>query len=170
MAREYLIVWAGRHRRDVWESLCSDYRERMERWVPVREVAVKVKPTGDERARLAAEGEALLAALPDPCWLVALDRRGRELSTLDLADRLGGSRPSGPIRSRSSSAPTSVSTARSSTRPACACPSPSSPCPTSSPACCSTSSSTGFFPSTRESSTIGNQFDGLPLFWDLLLT
>lgn len=89
MAREYLIVWAGRHRRDVWESLCSDYRERMERWVPVREVAVKVKPTGDERARLAAEGEALLAALPDPCWLVALDRRGRELSTIALADRLG---------------------------------------------------------------------------------
>jgi len=89
MAREYLIVWAGRHRRDVWESLCSDYRERMECWMPVREVAVKVKPTGDERARLAAEGEALLAALPDPCWLVALDRRGRELSTLDLAGRLG---------------------------------------------------------------------------------
>jgi 23S rRNA (pseudouridine1915-N3)-methyltransferase len=88
MAREYLIVWAGRHRRDVWESLCSDYRQRMERWVPVREIAVKVKPTGDERARLAAEGEALLAALPDPCWLVALDRRGRELSTMDLASRL----------------------------------------------------------------------------------
>ncbi len=88
MAREYLIVWAGRHRRDVWESLCADYRQRMERWVPVRELAVKVKPTGDERSRLAAEGEALLAALPDPCWLVALDRRGNELSTLDLAARL----------------------------------------------------------------------------------
>jgi len=89
MARELLIVWAGRHRRDVWESLCADYRERIARWVPVREIAVKVKPIGDERARLAAEGEALLAALPDPCWLVALDRRGRELSTMDLADRLG---------------------------------------------------------------------------------
>lgn len=89
MAREYLIVWAGRHRRDVWESLCSDYRQRMERWMPVREIAVKVKPTGDERARLAAEGEALLAALPDPCWPVALDRRGRELSTMDLSERLG---------------------------------------------------------------------------------
>ncbi|MGD2114875.1 MAG: 23S rRNA (pseudouridine(1915)-N(3))-methyltransferase RlmH [Acidobacteriota bacterium] len=96
MARELLIAWAGRHRRDVWDSLCADYRDRIQRWMPVREVVVKVKPTGDERARLAAEGEALLAALPDPCWLVALDRRGRELATEDLARRMAKLRQDWP--------------------------------------------------------------------------
>ncbi len=88
MAREYLIAWAGRHRRDAWERLAAGYRERIERWVPVRELAVKVRGTGEGAERLAAEGEALLAALPDPCWIVALDRRGRELSTEELAERL----------------------------------------------------------------------------------
>lgn len=88
MAREFLVLWAGRHRRDVWDSLCAEYRERIGRWTPVREQAVKVKPVGDPRSRLAAEGEALLGAVPDPCWLVALDRRGSELSTEQLARRL----------------------------------------------------------------------------------
>lgn len=89
MAREYLICWAGRHRRDAWERLCSGYRERIGRWMPVREVVVKAKATGEGLERRAAEGEALLAALPEPCWLVALDRRGRTLSTEELARRLG---------------------------------------------------------------------------------
>ncbi len=96
MARELLILWAGRHRRDVWESLCADYRERIERWMPVREVVVRAKSAGDDRARLAAEGEALLAALPDPCWTVALDRRGRETSTEELARRMGKLRDEWP--------------------------------------------------------------------------
>lgn len=89
MARELLICWAGRHRRDAWEELCADYRERIARWTPIREVVVKVKGTGEGRERRAAEGEAILAALPDPCWLVALDRRGKALSTNQLARRLG---------------------------------------------------------------------------------
>jgi len=89
MGRELVICWAGRHRRDAWEDLCADYRGRIERWMPVREVVVKVKATGEGVERRAAEGEALLAALPDPCWLVALDRRGRSLSTEQLAQRLG---------------------------------------------------------------------------------
>ena len=89
MTRELLICWAGRHRRDAWEDLCADYRQRIERWMPVREIVVKTKGTGEGRERRAAEGEALLAALPDPCWLIALDRRGKGLSTNDLARRLG---------------------------------------------------------------------------------
>lgn len=89
MAREYLICWAGRHRRDAWEDLCAGYRERIAHWMPVREVVVKPKAAGEGVERRAAEGEALLAALPEPCWLVALDRRGKGLSTEDLARRLG---------------------------------------------------------------------------------
>lgn len=96
MARELLICWAGRHRRDAWEALCADYRERIARWAPVREVVVKAKGTGEGRERRAAEGEALLAALPDPCWLVALDRRGESLSTDRLARRLAAVREEWP--------------------------------------------------------------------------
>lgn len=96
MARELLICWAGRHRRDAWEDLCADYRKRIEHWMPVREVVVKPKGAGEGKERRAAEGEALLAALPDPCWLVALDRRGKGLSTNELARRLGALREEWP--------------------------------------------------------------------------
>jgi 23S rRNA (pseudouridine1915-N3)-methyltransferase len=88
LARELLIVWAGRHRRDRWEELCASYRERIERFTPVRDVAVRCRETGEGRERLRAEGEAVVAALPDPCWLVALDRRGEAISSPDLAARL----------------------------------------------------------------------------------
>ena len=48
---------------------------------------MKVPATGGDRA--AAEGEALLKALPDPVWTVALDRRGRARSSPELAAWLG---------------------------------------------------------------------------------
>lgn len=89
MGRELIVTWAGRHRRDTWDRLCRDYRGRIERWMPIREVVVKARGRGEGRERRAAEGEALLAALPDPCWLVALDRRGKTLSTEELARLLG---------------------------------------------------------------------------------
>jgi 23S rRNA (pseudouridine1915-N3)-methyltransferase len=45
--------------------------------VPVREVAVRARRGGGGGGdRRRAEGEALLSALPDPVWLVAVDPRG----------------------------------------------------------------------------------------------
>jgi 23S rRNA (pseudouridine1915-N3)-methyltransferase len=96
LAREFLIVWAGRHRRDRWEDLCASYRERIERFGPVRELAVRARESGDGRERLRVEGEALLAALPDPCRLVALDRRGEAVSSEALARRLAAWRDEWP--------------------------------------------------------------------------
>lgn len=88
MGREYLIVWAGRHQRRSWEELCSGYRTRIARHLPVRELPVKVRRAGDGAERARAEGEALLAALPDPCWPVALDVGGKPVSSERLAARL----------------------------------------------------------------------------------
>ncbi len=85
MGREILVVWAGRRQRDQWQTLCDDYRERLSRWASVRELPVRVRSGADGGARLAAEGSALLAALPEPCWLVALDRSGRARSSAELA-------------------------------------------------------------------------------------
>ena len=88
MSREILIVWAGRHQRKTWEELCADYRRRIAREVPVNDRHVKVRQCGADPARLAAEGRSLLAALPDPCWSIALDPRGRVTSSEQLAAKL----------------------------------------------------------------------------------
>lgn len=85
MARELVVVWAGRHRRDSWESLCERYRQRIQRYIRIRDCPVRAPKSGDDRARRRREGEALVAAVPADSWLVALDRRGKMLSSKDLA-------------------------------------------------------------------------------------
>lgn len=89
LGREIHILWAGRHDRRPWEALCADYRKRLEREVPIRDQRIKAKVAGDAPERLRAEGEALLTALPDPCWTIVLDPRGRTLSSDDFAREMG---------------------------------------------------------------------------------
>ena len=88
MSRELVIVWAGRHQRGPWEALCDDYRKRIARHVPIRDLPVKVKNTGDDLTRRRAEGERLVATAPGPSWHIALDSRGRSLDSEALADKL----------------------------------------------------------------------------------
>jgi|CXWL01.1.fsa_nt_gi 23S rRNA (pseudouridine1915-N3)-methyltransferase len=89
MSRELLVVWAGRHQRDGWSALVAEYLKRIGRWLPIREIAVKVRDERDPATRLKTEAAALLSALPEPVYLVALDRRGEAVSSPALADRLG---------------------------------------------------------------------------------
>jgi 23S rRNA (pseudouridine1915-N3)-methyltransferase len=88
LSRELVIAWAGRHQRRAWDDLAADYRRRMERFLPVRDLVVKAKATGDGAERKRAEGRALLAALPERSWTVALDPGGELLSSEALAARL----------------------------------------------------------------------------------
>ena len=89
MGRELIVVWAGRHRRDDWERLCASYRERIGRQMPLREVPVKARRgAGEGRRRVAAEAESMLAALPEPCWTVVLDREGTARSSGEVAEWL----------------------------------------------------------------------------------
>jgi 23S rRNA (pseudouridine1915-N3)-methyltransferase len=90
VGREFIILWAGRHRRGVWDDLCSKYRRRIQRFVPIRELPVKVRGSGDGDERRGAEGRALLRALPEPCWAIALDREGEMLSSEGWAENLSG--------------------------------------------------------------------------------
>jgi len=85
MARELRIAWAGRHRRDSWEALCEVYRSRIQRYVRVQDCPVRVRTNRDDSARLRDEGDSLLSAVPPDSWIVALDRRGRMMSSLELA-------------------------------------------------------------------------------------
>jgi len=85
MGRELCIVWAGRHRRDAWESLCRPYRERIGKFLAVRDLPVRVRSglVGAERVR--EEAAALREAVPERAWVVALDRRGKRRSSRELA-------------------------------------------------------------------------------------
>jgi 23S rRNA (pseudouridine1915-N3)-methyltransferase len=96
VSRELLVVWAGRHQRPAWEALCADYRRRIGRLAPVRDLPVRARGGADDPQRRRAEGEALLAALPDPCWPVALDGGGESLDSPGLARRLARLRDDWP--------------------------------------------------------------------------
>jgi len=85
MSRDLVVLWAGRHHRSEWEKLCEPFKRRISRHIRVREVAVRAKATHGDLERLEAEGEALLAAVPEGAWTVALDRRGKMRSSLELA-------------------------------------------------------------------------------------
>ena len=83
-----MIAWAGRHQRRAWEDLAADYRRRIERFLPVRDLAVKARATGEGAERKRAEAKALVAALPEKSWTIALDPRGEMLSSEAFAARL----------------------------------------------------------------------------------
>jgi 23S rRNA (pseudouridine1915-N3)-methyltransferase len=93
--RELLIAWTGRARAGPWETLCADYRERIARFVPVRDLPLRPAP-GEGAERLAAEASGLQRALPIPCRRVALDRRGHALSSPELAEWLQRTRNEWP--------------------------------------------------------------------------
>jgi 23S rRNA (pseudouridine1915-N3)-methyltransferase len=78
---ELLILAVGRCREPALNALVDEYRRRCPWVVRVREVAAG----GDT----AAEAGRLLAALPEGAAVVALDGRGRDLSSEDFARRLG---------------------------------------------------------------------------------
>jgi 23S rRNA (pseudouridine1915-N3)-methyltransferase len=67
----------------------------VERFGPAREVALR-PAAGEGEERLRAEAAAIRKALPQPCRLVTLDRRGRAMSSRQLAEFLARSRDEWP--------------------------------------------------------------------------
>lgn len=88
MGRGIHILWAGRHHRSAWESLCASYRERIAHHGEIVDRPVQVRGKLPDDARRRQEGEALIAALPEPCWLIAMDVGGKSMSSERLAARL----------------------------------------------------------------------------------
>ena len=93
--RELIVAWTGRPRAGPWEELCADYRERIGHFLPVRDLPLRPAP-GEGSERLGVEAAALRRALPSPCRRVALDRRGRLLTSPQLADWLREQREGWP--------------------------------------------------------------------------
>lgn len=80
------IAAVGRARRGPEQALFEHYADRL-RWpLTVTQVQERRKRTGEELK--AAEAALLLEAVPKGAVVVALDERGRELSSPDFAQRL----------------------------------------------------------------------------------
>jgi 23S rRNA (pseudouridine1915-N3)-methyltransferase len=88
-----LIAAVGRAKAGPWRDLERFYLDRLAWPVTVREVEEKRKlPPAQLKER---EAELLLAALPAGATAVALDERGKALSSLEFAARLGTWRDQG---------------------------------------------------------------------------
>lgn len=78
---------AGRAKHDAAQSLIESYRERLPWPVTIREVEDR-KQGGSAAERKARETELLLAAVPKGAVLVAMDERGKSLSSRQFAETL----------------------------------------------------------------------------------
>ncbi len=89
-----LLVAAVAARLPGWaEEACADYLARLPREFAAERVAVKPEPRPEGKNAppiLAAEAGRLRARLPRDAILVALDERGKDLTTREFAARLRG--------------------------------------------------------------------------------
>ncbi len=82
------LVAVGKVRNSGLAALADDYARRIRRFVPfaVHEAKDAKGRSPEEVKRL--EGERLLALLPPGCRVVALDERGRDLTSVDVSRAL----------------------------------------------------------------------------------
>jgi 23S rRNA (pseudouridine1915-N3)-methyltransferase len=73
-------------------SACDEYLSRLQGALPVTLTEIEPgtrRPGGEVQTAIAAEGQRLLRAVQSGDHLIALDERGRPLSTAELASWLG---------------------------------------------------------------------------------
>lgn len=87
------IVAVGRARQGAVQTLVADYAKRLPWPLAVHEVEAPAKLAGAERMH--REAALLAEKLPAKATVVALDRRGKALSSEDFAARLGAWRDDG---------------------------------------------------------------------------
>lgn len=93
-----LIILAIGDRIPAWaEDACAEYVRRMQRKARLEIAALKPEPRGGQGAAQikAAEAARLKARCPPGALRVALDERGQQVSTRELADLLAGWMQSG---------------------------------------------------------------------------
>jgi 23S rRNA (pseudouridine1915-N3)-methyltransferase len=96
--REVLILWAGRHEREPWRSLCGDYASRIGHHWRLEQRMVRSRERNDAKRRR-WEADALAAAAPQPAMWLALDSRGKARTSEAFAGFLARSfeGASGPL-------------------------------------------------------------------------
>ena len=88
-----MIAAVGRLRAGPERELVDAYLRRTPWTIDQRDIEIRRRLTGD--ALMAAEADALVAALPKGAVAVALDERGRALTSQDLAGQIGRWRDAG---------------------------------------------------------------------------
>lgn len=83
----FVIVAVGRGGKGPEQALLADYAARLRPPIDFKEVEERRPLTVEERKK--REAEKLLAAVPPGARIVALDERGKPLSSQDLAKTLG---------------------------------------------------------------------------------
>ncbi len=90
MLNLHLVAVGGRMPHWVTEG-CTEYRQRIRGRMALKLVEVPAVKRGKnvDPARIAMmEERRLAAAVPGGCQLIALDRQGRQMSTLDIVQRM----------------------------------------------------------------------------------
>jgi 23S rRNA (pseudouridine1915-N3)-methyltransferase len=84
------VVAVGQRVPDWAQTAWDDYAKRFPSELKVELKTVKTEPRGSKTLETlyAAERERIEAAIPRGCRIVALDERGTNLTTLDLAQKL----------------------------------------------------------------------------------
>lgn len=81
------VAAVGKMRTTHWLTAQEDYRQRIERYTSIELIEVRDVVGGNlpDEVAVAREGEALLAAINDVPWTIALDARGKQTSSPGLA-------------------------------------------------------------------------------------
>ena len=83
---QYGLVAVGRARKGAMKDIFEDYANRLTPKLSLKEVEERRPLKGDELKR--REARLLLDVLPDDAYVVALDGRGKQLSSEALAKKL----------------------------------------------------------------------------------
>jgi 23S rRNA (pseudouridine1915-N3)-methyltransferase len=89
---KYSIVAIGRCKDKHILALCDEYSKRLKATVSIIEIPAIM---ADGPTRMRKEGEKLLAAIPENAYVIALDERGKSLSSIALSKQLDSVRLQG---------------------------------------------------------------------------
>jgi 23S rRNA (pseudouridine1915-N3)-methyltransferase len=91
------FLWIGKTKRAPVRELVGEYRERIKRFAPVEVVELRDRDEvgGDARRIIEKEGEDILTRTAQDAFVIALDERGRQLDSVQLAELIEQHRVSG---------------------------------------------------------------------------
>ncbi len=88
------IICIGKLKEKYWEAACAEYMKRLGAYCDVSIVELKEEKlpsnpsAADERNVKEAEGKAILGRISKGEYVIAMDLRGKELSSEDLAGKI----------------------------------------------------------------------------------
>ncbi len=90
------LICIGKLKERYWQEACAEYAKRLSRFHNIKITELKEERLPDkaglseEKAVIEAEGKAILRALPEDAFVVALDLRGKSMDSPALAAFLDG--------------------------------------------------------------------------------